>query len=58
MAEIVSDILVLAGAGDVPPSTLADLIPWLVRITVGVASISGVFAVIGKLVEVFSYRRW
>ena len=58
MAEIVSEILLLAGVEDMPPSTLAELIPWLVKVTIGVAAISGVFRVLGKLSEVFTYRRW
>lgn len=58
MAEIIAEIFALSGVGDVPPSTLAELIPWLVRITVSVFAISGVFHVLGKLTEIFSYRRW
>ena len=58
MAEIVAEILELSGVVDVPPSTLPDLIVWLIKITVGIAAISGVFGVIGKLTELFSFRRW
>ena len=58
MAEIVSEILALSGVSETPPSTLPELIVWLVKITVGVAAISGVFRVLGKLTEAFQYRRW
>lgn len=58
MAEIVTEIMELSGVVDAPPSTLPDLIVWLVKITVGIAAISGVFGVIGKLIELFSFRRW
>lgn len=57
MAEIVSEILALSGVSDVSPSTLAELVPWLVKITVGVVAVSGVFQVIGKLTDLFQYRR-
>lgn len=60
MAEIVDEILSLSGlAPDVFPSTLAELLPWLVKITVGTVALSGVFRFLGKLVEVlFIWRRW
>lgn len=58
MAEIIAEIMELSGVADIPPATLPDLIVWLVKITVGIAAISGVFAVIGKLTELFSFRRW
>ena len=58
VAEIISEILALSGVSEAAPSTLPELIQWLVQITVGVSAISGVFCVLGKLTEVFSYRRW
>lgn len=58
MASIVSEFFLISGLNEVPPSTLAELIPWLCRVTVAVVLVSGVFGVLGKLTEVFSYRRW
>lgn len=58
VAEIISEILVLSGVSEAAPDTLAELVPWLVKVTLGVSAVSGVFGVLGKLVEVFSYRRW
>lgn len=58
MAEIVSEIMAISGVSEAPPSTLAELIPWLVQVTVGVVAVSGVFHVLGKLTELFQYRNW
>lgn len=59
MAEIISEVLLISGVNEVPPSTLAELIPWLVRVTVAVVLVSGVFQVLGKFTDVFFYRsRW
>lgn len=58
MAEIVSEILALSGVSETAPSTLAELVPWLVKITLGVAAISGAFRFLGKLTELFQWRRW
>lgn len=60
MDEIVDMIFRLSGLNPHEvPLTLAELTPWLVRVTVGTTVISGVFRFIGKLVEVFfPYNRW
>lgn len=58
MAELASEILALSGVSGAAPSTLPELIEWLVMITVGVVAISGAFRVLGKLTDVFQYRRW
>ena len=58
MAAIVSEFLQVIGAGPVP-ETLGELIPYLLQIGVGLALVSGVFAVIGKIAEVLTdWRRW
>ena len=58
MAWIVSDFLSIIEA-DVPPSTLAELIPYLLQVMIGICLVSGVFRVIGKIAEVFTnFRRW
>ena len=59
MAEVVSDFFLINGLNEVPPQTLEELIPWLIKIVVAVALVSGVFRVIGKLTEIFTnFRRW
>ena len=59
MAEVVSNFFLVNGLNEIPPQTLAELIPWLIKIVVAVALVSGVFRVIGKLTEIFTnFRRW
>lgn len=59
MAALVADFFGIIGVDMVPPSNLAELIPYLLTVVVGVALVSGVFGVIGKLAEVLlNFRRW
>ena len=59
MAEIVAEFFGVIGEDMVPPDTLAELIPYLLTILIGVALVSTVFRVIGRLAEVImDYRRW
>lgn len=59
MVEIVDEIFALSGlSSDWVPSTLAELIPWCVRITVGTVAVSGAFAFLGKLTDIFQIWRW
>ena len=59
MAEVVSNFFLINGLNETPPQTLAELIPWLIKIVVAVALVSGVFRVLGKLTEIFTnFRRW
>lgn len=60
MDEIVNEIFALSGlSADVFPITLAELLPWLVKITVGTVAVSGAFRFLGKLVDVvLVWRRW
>lgn len=59
MAALVAEFFGIIGVEMVPPSTLAELIPYLLTVVVGVALVSGVFGVIGKLAEVLvNFRRW
>ena len=58
-ADLVNTFLEVNGLNPSSPQTLAELIPWLVSVVVAVALVSGVFAVIGKLTEIFTnFRRW
>lgn len=59
MAALVAEFFGIIGVDMVPPSNLAELIPYLMTVVVGVALVSGVFGVIGKLAEVLlNFRRW
>lgn len=59
MAALVAEFFGIVGLDMTPPSNLAELIPYLLTVVVGVALVSGVFGVIGKLAEVLlSFRRW
>ena len=59
MAELVAEFFNIVGADTVPPSTLAELVPYLLTVFVGVALVSGVFAVIGKIAQVLlDWTRW
>lgn len=59
MAEIVAEFFGIIGVDAVPPETLAELIPYLLTVLIGVALVSTVFRVIGRLAEmVLDFRRW
>lgn len=58
MAPVVAEFFGIIGVSQVP-DTLAELIPYLLTVFVGVALVSGVFRVIGRLVELLmDFRRW
>lgn len=59
MAEIIAEFFGVIGEDMVPPDTLAELIPYLLTVLIGVALVSTVFRVIGRLAEVImDFRRW
>ncbi len=59
MAEIVAEFFNIIGVDAVPPQTLAELIPYLLTVFVGVFLVSQVFRVIGRLAEVImDFRRF
>lgn len=59
MAMIVSQFFQIVGVDMTPPETLAELIPYLLTVCVGVVLVCGVFRVIGRLAEILmDYRRW
>lgn len=59
MALIVAEFFGVIGVDQVPPQTMAELIPYLLTVVIGVALVSGVFRVIGKLAELFmNWRRF
>ena len=59
MAEVVSEFFTVVWMDMIPPDNLAELIPYLLSVFVSVALVSGVFRVIGRLVELLmDFRRW
>ena len=59
MAQLIAEFFSIVSVDVVPPSTLAELIPYLLTVFVGVALVSAVFAVIGKLAQVIlDFTRW
>ena len=59
MALLVAEFFTIIGVDAVPPSTLAELIPYMLSVLVGVCLVSGVFAVIGKLLNlILDFTRW
>lgn len=60
MAAVISNFLGLIGLEQYPPTTMVELIPYLVYLLIGVVLVSGIFRVIGKIAEAFisTIRRW
>lgn len=59
MAEIVAEFFGVIGVDTLPPDNLAELIPYLLTVLIGVVLVSTVFRVIGRLAEaVLDIRRW
>jgi hypothetical protein len=58
MAQIVAPFFGIIGVSQTPPQTLADLIPYLLTVFIGLALVLKVFDVIGFIVRLlFSVRR-
>lgn len=59
MVEIVAEFFGVIGVDMLPPDNLAELIPYLLTVLIGVVLVSTVFRVIGRLAEaVLDIRRW
>lgn len=59
MVEVVAEFFGIIGMDTVPPDNLAELIPYLLTVLVGVVLVSTVFRVIGRLAEVImDFRHW
>lgn len=59
MAPVISEFFAISGISQYPPDTLAELIPYLLTVLVGVCLVSGVFRVIGRIVELLmDFRHW
>lgn len=59
VAVLIAEFFSIVGVDMLPPSTLAELIPYLLTVLVGVALVSAVFGIIGKIAEVLlDFMRW
>lgn len=59
MASLIAEFFSIIGVEQMPPQTLAELIPWCITVFIGVALVCAVFGVIGKIAEVLlSFLRW
>ena len=59
MAPVIAEFFGIMGISSYAPQTLGELIPYLLTVFVGVALVSGVFRVIGRIVELLmDFRRW
>ena len=54
MVDIVAEFFLIVGIEPVPPLNLAELIPYLLRVFVAVALVSGTFSVVGRVSEALS----
>ncbi len=51
MALVVAEFFNIIGVSMTPPSTMAELIPYLLIVVVGLCLVCAVFRVIGKIIE-------
>lgn len=59
MADVVVHFFEINGLDIIPPNTLPEFLLWQAHVSVAMALVSGVFHVIGKIVEIFvNFRRW
>lgn len=58
MALVVAEFFNIIGVDMTPPSTMAELIPYILIVVVGLVLVCAVFRVIGKILEgLLSLRR-
>ena len=59
MALVIAEFIEVIGVDVTPPTTMAELIPYLLTVLLGVFLVSAVFGLIGKLAELLlNFRRW
>lgn len=59
MALLVAEFFGVIGVDQMPPATMAELIPWILTIVIGLCLVSAVFGVIGTIaVRIMDYKRW
>ena len=59
MALVIAEFFEVIGVDAATPTTMAELIPYLLTVLLGVFLVSAVFGLIGKLAELLlNFRRW
>lgn len=60
MAETIATFFQVIGVSSTPPATMAELIPYLLTVFIGIVLVIGVFRVIGAIVQavMYSIRRY
>lgn len=59
MASVIAEFFNIIGVDMLPPDNLAELIPYLLTVLIGVVLVSTVFRVLGRLAEaILDLRRW
>lgn len=56
MAQVVAEFFNIVGVDMAPPTTMAELIPYLLTVVVAVCLVSAVFRLIGGLVSLIFTR--
>lgn len=54
MVDLVARFFVITGVDAVPPTNLAELIPYLLTVALAVFLVSSVFSILGGLVLIFT----
>ena len=56
---MIAEFFQIVGVNQMAPTNIAELIPYLLTVLVGVVLVSGAFRVLAKLADVFvNFRRW
>ena len=59
MAELIAEFFGVIGVDKTPPHTLAELIPYQLTVNIGMALVTNVFWIFGRLIRtVVDFRRW
>lgn len=59
MVTLVAEFFNILGLSPSAPSSLGELIPYLLTVFIGVCMISACFAVIGKVIDlILDFTRW
>ena len=59
MALVIAEFFEVIGVDTAAPTTMAELIPYLLTVLLGVFLVSAAFGLIGKLAELLlNFRRW
>ena len=54
MAELVAQFFAITGVDAVPPTNMAELIPYLLTVAIAVFLVSSVFSILGGLLLIFT----